>query len=163
MELHVSDGDSSLVSPWLHLLPLPLDSGWGYWSYLTYLYLGRLSSGMSWVEVKNGIYYVSDGGTPGSTVLGELTWKFHLGLFPSPIACDSRPRERFVVLVEVGWAHPQLVSSSIVPRLRRCWITVVSDQFTFRAFRRVTKIILWTSCVGIQERPSQRRSSTVGM
>ncbi len=74
--------------------------------------------------------YVSDGGTPGSTVLSELTRRFHPALSPSCVAEDSRSGDRFRVGLDRGCPRLQLASSSSAPLARRCGKEKAFDQIT---------------------------------
>ncbi len=60
-----------------------------------YLYLRRHSPGAGWAGITNCVDHVSDGGTPGSAILRQLTRDLHPVLSPSCVAEDSRSGERF--------------------------------------------------------------------
>ncbi len=70
--------------------------------------------------INDCVDHVSDGGTPGSTVLCELTRDFHLTLSPPCVAEDSRSREGFHVCLDYGCPRLQLASSSSAPHASRC-------------------------------------------
>ncbi len=71
-------------------------------------------------------------GTPGSTVLCELTRHFHPVLSPSCVTDDSPSGELFQVCFARGCPCLQLASMSSAPRARRCGMEKVLDQLTFR-------------------------------
>ncbi len=104
------------------------DRGWP----LTYLYLRRHSPGAGWAGKTNCVDHVSDGGTPGSTVLRELTRHFHPVLSLSCVTEDSRSGERFQIGLNSDCPRLQLASSSFAPRARWCGKEKVLDQLTFR-------------------------------
>ncbi len=83
--------------------------------------------------------HVSDGGTPGSTVLGELTRDFYPVLSPSYVAEDSRSGEGFQVGPDRRCPYFQLASSSSAPRARWCGKEEVLDQLTFGMSCSMTK------------------------
>ncbi len=63
---------------------------------------GGIHHRAGWAGITNLVDHVSSGGTPGSTVLCELTRDFHSVLSPSCVAEDSRSRERFQVCLDRG-------------------------------------------------------------
>ncbi len=85
-----------------------------------YLYLRRHSLGAGWAGITNCVDHISDGGTPGSAVLRQLTRHFHPVLSPSRMAEDSRSGDRVQVGLDRGSPWLQLASSSSAPRARRC-------------------------------------------
>ncbi len=104
-----------------------------------YLYLRRHSPGAGWAGITNRVDHVSDGSTPGSVVLCELTRHFHPVLSPSCVAEDSRSGHRFQVGLDRGSPCLQLASSSSAPRVRRCGKEKVLHQLTFGTSCGMTK------------------------
>ncbi len=98
---------------------------------LSYLYLRRHSPGAGSAGITNCVDHTSDGGTPGSAVLHQLTRHFHPVLSPSCVAEDSQPGEGFQVGLDRGSPCLQLASSSSAPRARWCGKEKVLDQLTF--------------------------------
>ncbi len=85
-------------------------------------------------------HHASDGGTPGSTAMCELTRNFHSVLSPSSVVEDSRSGEGFQVCPVRGCPRLQLASSSPAPRARWCGQKYyVFDQFTVGMYCGVTK------------------------
>ncbi len=80
---------------------------------------GRVKAG-----VTDTIDHVSDGDTPDSTVLCELTRHFHPVLSPSCVAEDSRSEKGFKVCLDRGYPHLQLASSLPEPHARRFGQTI---------------------------------------
>ncbi len=78
------------------------------------------SPGAGWAGITNWVDHVSDEGTPGSTVLCELTRHFHPVLSTSWAAEDSRSGEGLQVCLDCGCPCLQSASSSPAPRVRRC-------------------------------------------
>ncbi len=66
-----------------------------------------------------GVDHVSDGGTPGWTVLRELTRNVRPTLSPSCVAEESQSREGLQVCLDRGCPRLQLVSSSSSAFLER--------------------------------------------
>ncbi len=92
----------------------------------------------AFTRVTNRVDHVSDGSTPGSVVLYELTRHFHPIL--SCVAEDSRSGDRFQVGLDRGCPRLQLASSSIaLLRARRCGKEKVLDQLTFGTTCGMTK------------------------
>ncbi len=89
------------------------------WAYLCG-YLCWHSTGAGWAGITNWVDHVSDGGSPGSTVLCELTRDFHPVLSPSGVAEDLLFGEGFQVCLDRGCPHLQQAPSSPAPRARRC-------------------------------------------
>ncbi len=104
-----------------------------------YLYLRRHSPWAGWAGITNCVDHVSDGGTPGSTVLCEFTRDFHPVLSLSCVAEDTRYGERFQVSLDRGCPCLQLASSSSAPRARRCGKEEVLVQFPFGTSCDMTK------------------------
>ncbi len=67
--------------------------------YFTCTYLRRHSPGVGCAGITNCVDHVSDGGTPGSAVLCELTRHFHPVLSPLCVAEDSRSGSRSALIV----------------------------------------------------------------
>ncbi len=83
--------------------------------------------------ITNWVDHVSDGSTPGSAVLCELTRRFH------PVLSPSWSGDRFQVGLERGCPCLQLATSSSAPRARRCGNEKVLDQLTFGTSCGMTK------------------------
>ncbi len=89
-------------------------------TYLLLLYLRRHSPGAGWAGITNRVDHVSDGSTPGSAVLCELTRHVHPILSQSCVAEDSRSGDRFQDGLDRGNPCLQLASRSSAPHARRC-------------------------------------------
>ncbi len=88
-----------------------------------YLYWRRYSHGTGVASITNWVDHVSDGGTPGSTALCELTRGFH----PVQVCLDR------------GYPWFQLPPSSSAPRARRHGKEKVLDKLTFGTSCSMTK------------------------
>ncbi len=89
---------------------IALDDAFQPFNLLTYLYLRRHSPGAGWAGITNWTDHVSNRGTPGSTVLCELTRDFHPVIAPSCVADDSQSgggfRSALIVVAHVFSWHP---------------------------------------------------------
>ncbi len=92
-----------------------------------------------WARITNHIDHVSDGRTPGSVVLCELTRHFHSVLSPSCVAEGWRSGEQFQVGLDRGCPCLQLASSSSAPRARWYWKEKVLDPLIFGTSCSMTK------------------------
>ncbi len=102
-------------------------------------FLRRHSPGAGRAGITNCVDHVSDGDTPGSAVLCELTRHFHPVLSPSCVAEDWRLEKRSQVGLDRGCPCLQLASSPSAPRARWCGKEKVLDQLTFGTFCSMAK------------------------
>ncbi len=140
----------------IYFVTLSSPSNWANWSteskllflfLLTVLVFASAFTREGWAGITNCVDHVSYGGTPGSTVLCELTRHFHAVLSPLCVAEDSRSGDRFQVGLDRGSPCLQLASSSSAPRARWCRKEKVLDQLTFgtsceRTIARVIHVTL---------------------
>ncbi len=83
--------------------------------------------------------HVTDGGTPGSKMLCELSRDFKSVLSPSCVAENSRSGEGHHAYPDRGCPRLQLASGSPTPRARRGGQKYVLDKFTVRTFCSIAK------------------------
>ncbi len=89
------------------------------WHVSLYLHLRRYSPGAVWASITNSVDHASDEGTPGSTVLCELTRSFHPVPSPSCVAEDSRSGEGLQVCLDRRCPRLRLAASSSAQRVGR--------------------------------------------
>ncbi len=131
----------------------------------TYLYLPRHSPGAGWAGLANRVDHVSNGSTPGSVVLCELTRHLHLVLSPSCLAENLRPeicsRSALIVVAHV-FSFPQARLRHMRGSVGRRTSLVSSPSGRLAAWLN-QRSLLCTSSAGMRVRQTRRVPATLNI